>query len=1272
MKHLLLLTAIFFCGLQISNAQPGELDPSFGDNGIVKTEIGLGSPVIYSSSGIQALTQTNGSVYLVFRAGNFTLITKKHMDGSTDVTYGNNGFSVAALITPASAVMQTDGKIVVTGSVKGTTGSSSNQTDAALARFNTDGSLDKTFSGGIVSTESARTDAATCIAIQSDGKIVIAGWGEGDGFNGYILVARYNSDGSPDNTFGIGGVVINDLYNEDDKGETARSIAIRNDGKIVLLGNTSEGRILIRYNSDGSFDNTFNGNGKKPLNNSPGLNSLLIDSDEKMILAGSSWNGSDNDFAIFRFNADGSPDNTFDGDGAKTINFGYDDQASSMAFQLDGKIIIAGTTNNNTINFAIARCNTDGSPDNTFSGDGKQITDFGPSTSDYLNSIAVQKDGKIIVSGYTIKPGATSVAAARYNTDGTPDNSFNDNGTLSFIYSERGATVYKATAVQSDGKVIAAGYGWNGSNYDFVVVRYNIDGSLDKTFSDDGIQVTDFNSSNDYANAVVIQPDGKILAAGSAGNDFAIARYNTNGSPDNTFDLDGLKTTDFGLTESITKILLQADGKILACGSAILRYNADGSTDNSFNGNGRVPRGGSDLAIQNDGKIIISGDDKVTRYNIDGSIDVNFGDEGELDLINDESPLYDPDWDFHSKSILIQSDGKILIGGDYEFANREIYGEFAVMRLNADWSFDESFDEDGIVFTGFGNSSYATCMAIQSDNKIIAAGYSLWVGDNFSLVRYNPDGSLDTTFSGEGIQVTEASATNDRIHSIAISGNKLYAAGYGQFPGNFGIVARYLLDNEETQIPPVVTLSNPSHDTTYIGPLDIKLAATASDADGTISRVEFYSGETLLATERKLPYAWTWKNVTVGEYILTAKAYDNDSLVTTSAPVHITVVTNQPPVVSITSPADNTAYLTPATVFIKASAKDADGKIKKVEFYNGETLLGTDKYAGYGWHWNDVPPGDYILTAKAYDNYGDVSTSEAVHITVALNKAPTVSLITPANHQTFTAAANIHLEASAKDPDGAISKVVFYSGETILATERKVPYTFNWKNVEAGEYTLTAKATDNSGVEVTSAVVNISVIANVAPTVSIINPANEESFTAPATIEIKAIAKDADGTISKVEFYEGARLLRTERYLGYSWKWKEVAAGTYTITAKATDNLGAETISSPVTVIVESPEAPLARGKVSEALTRTNINAAISLKLSPNPVHNILNITAEGLEGNKTSILSVLSSSGALIKTMRTIIRSTQPLDVSSLAKGIYTIRIQSGDKIIYRKFVKL
>ena len=298
------------------------------------------------------------------------------------------------------------------------------------------------------------------------------------------------------------------------------------------------------------------------------------------------------------------------------------------------------------------------------------------------------------------------------------------------------------------------------------------------------------------------------------------------------------------------------------------------------------------------------------------------------------------------------------------------------------------------------------------------------------------------------------------------------------------------------------------------------------------------------------------------------------------------------PTVSLLAPANNASYVlsasTPTAVVVSASATASSGtKLTRVEFYAGTTLIGTATTNPPSISWANPPAGSHSLTAKAYDDTGAVTTSAARTITVsATNTAPTVSLSAPAKNAAFVSPATISISASASAPEtnDKIVKVEFYAGATLIGTGAAMAtgggYTLTWSNVAAGSYSLTARATDNQGAVTTSVPVNITVTAppNVAPSVSLTAPAAGSSYTAPAAITLTATAADSDGSIASVTFYNGATLIGTGAAMatggGYTLTWSNVAAGSYSLRARAVDNLGASADSAPVAVTVTDPPPP--------------------------------------------------------------------------------------------------
>jgi uncharacterized delta-60 repeat protein len=408
------------------------------------------------------------------------------------------------------------------------------------------GALDPTFgAGGKVLTDfGAGEEIASDLAIQSGGKIVAAGnFGPNEDALGDFALARYNPDGTLDPTFNGTGKVLTD-FSGSGSDDIASSVDVQSDGKIVVAGysyasGTSYDFALARYNPDGTLDPTFNGTGK-----------VLTD---------------------------------FSGSGS-------DDFASALAIQRDGKIVVAGysTASGTSYDFALARYNPDGTLDPTFNGTGKVLTDFGGSglSLDVASSVAIQPDGKIVGAGESrsdVSPTFSSFALARYNPDGTLDPTFNGTGRVLTDFSGPGSgEAVVAVAIQPDGKIVAAGNS-SGRSWDFALARYNPDGTLDPTFNGTGKVLTDFSGSGsyDFAHALAIQPDGKIVVAGESEpsgqsySDFALARYTSRGRLDRRFGASGKVLTNFLFRARAWALVIQPDGKIVAAGGfgfAMARY----------------------------------------------------------------------------------------------------------------------------------------------------------------------------------------------------------------------------------------------------------------------------------------------------------------------------------------------------------------------------------------------------------------------------------------------------------------------------------------------------------------------------------------------------------------------------------------------------------------------------------------------------------------------------------------------------------------------------
>lgn len=385
--------------------------------------------------------------------------------------------------------------------------------------------------------------------------------------SGQIALA---ADGDLDLTFGSGGKVVTDFNNSTD---WLSRIAVQPDGKIVAIGDThpSHKGALARYNPDGTLDATF-GNGGKVItaaNVRESAAGLLILPDGKIMISGSIDlpSSRDTSFALLRYNSDGSVDPTFGNGGTVTTNIGVeDDQAYAIALQSDGKIVAAGRrgiqfypTEQRKGNVALTRYNPGGSLDATFGNGGIVVNDFGQGLESYAISLMIQPDGRIIIAGES----SYEFLVARYNPNGTLDTTFGGSGfrLANFSSNWDGAT---DALLQPDGKIILVGWSVVNSPYDsFALARFNSDGSFDQSFGNGG-KVLMLDQGD--LNAAALQSDGKLIALGTSNSTFQLLRFNINGSLDATFGNGGTVTTSFGGTAAGSDLVFQADGKLVAGG----------------------------------------------------------------------------------------------------------------------------------------------------------------------------------------------------------------------------------------------------------------------------------------------------------------------------------------------------------------------------------------------------------------------------------------------------------------------------------------------------------------------------------------------------------------------------------------------------------------------------------------------------------------------------------------------------------------------------------
>ena len=801
MKKTFLLLSIFSTCISVMGQHA--LDSSFGNNGIVHTYFPPTENVSVSLAQ-QVIAHPDGSYFL--RTAN-NVLAHRLANGAIDLNYGENGYS-APFVSGGRAGLLPNGKIVIGGTTysngaydflfvcmnaDGTldktfaqrgkqiidfagvdqlndiaistegkivaVGSYNNNSGCAIARLNIDGTLDNSFSTDGKQT-SINIIGPSAVAISNADRIIVTGSSQGK-----AAVAAYLPNGEPDYSFGVNGVSTPPGM------QTAKRIAIQADGKIVLAAQSS----LFRLNTNGTLDNNFSGDGIQIIDSSlmDGLEDMVIDSQGGILVAGGKIINGRYLSRIARFTSAGVLDRSFADDGSRTIDLQvFATYPYSLAIQNDGRILVAGVhviSGNNSLKYFAARLNADGSLDNSMGDDGI-IIDYMNVGLTFFNASVVQPDGKIVCAGFArTQANEVDFLVARFNANGWLDTTFSHDGfvTIRFetvpYYTDYFTSLANAVALQPDGKIVVAGYsvtvtsaGVGNSNY--ALARLNADGSMDNSFSEDGKLTTDLFGGDDYAYSVAIQPDGKIVAAGSSAHpedpdnsDFSLVRYNADGTLDNSFSLDGKQSTDFStLYDRALKVLIQPDGKILLAGEAgwgldfgLARYRADGSPDDQFGSGG------------------------VT------SIDFQGGSDAASDAV-------------------LLSDGKFLVSGTSA-------GHFAVAKLQPNGFLDSSFAVHGekVVNLGYYMEG-CKGMAIQSNGSIVLGGSvndtSKSAKSDIAMVRLFPDGTIDNSFSFDDPSFADLPPQGKSIASINIHNGELYAVGTGTYIDRVGFILAVKLD----------------------------------------------------------------------------------------------------------------------------------------------------------------------------------------------------------------------------------------------------------------------------------------------------------------------------------------------------------------------------------------------------------------------------------------------------------------------------------------------
>ncbi len=801
----------------------GQLDSTFGVGGKLATSLLIRANDVQVVPGGGILLAGEG-----FNGNDFDLaILKLTSTGDIDETFGNRGLALANFFnltdTAHSVAIQGDGKILAAGNAN-----NAGQLDFAIARFNPDGTLDNTYDTDgkqtVEFTNGQSNEARDVKLDPTSGKAVVAGFAFNGGDHNFAI-ARLTTQGGLDTTFDTDGKVTTDFIGGGTSNDQANSVVVSSTGIITAGGfaTRADGKFdfaLAQYNSNGTLRAGFDTDGRVTTDFNRGtpsddkIGEIKLDSTGRIVAVGGTFEAGTpprEDFVMARYSANGAIDQTL-GDGGLIYASFYanlGDQATALDIDSSGRWVVGGFTYNEFRNFAIGRFSpTDASLDSTFGAGGRTVTDFTEfsGTLDDLTAVRSLSNGKTIVVGGDFNLSEV----AMYNSDGTLDNTFGILGKMST--SLLGGV--KDVQVLSDGSILIAGHAFNGNNDDLAILKLTATGNLDETFGNRGLASVDFSGQFDEATSLAIQTDGRILAAGStrsAGQfDFAVARFNTDGTLDTTYDTDGKQTVEFTNAQNNEAREVKLDpvtGKAVLAGYAfngnnrnfaIARLTTQGGLDTTFDTDGKVTTdfGGNfdeeaNSVVVSSTSIITAGgfaklangsfDFALAQYNSNGTLRSGFDTDGRVTTDFTRGTASND----RIGEIKLDSSGRIVaVGGTLESGTTPPREDFAMARYSANGAIDQTLGDGGLIYASFyaNLGDQATALDIDSSGRWVVGGFTYNGFKNFAIGRFSPtDASLDSTFGAGGRVVTdftELSGTRDTVTAVkSVTGGKTIVVG---------------------------------------------------------------------------------------------------------------------------------------------------------------------------------------------------------------------------------------------------------------------------------------------------------------------------------------------------------------------------------------------------------------------------------------------------------------------------------------------------------------
>lgn len=695
--------------------------------------------------------------------------------GMLDPTFGVGGKATLAFPAPSEDLVTASaidalGRIVVVG---GNTAFSAIE----VARFSPDGTLDASFGDygkRVLINEASQTPH---VAIDSMNRIVICG---GRGAYNNFGVIRLTPSGDLDLGFDGDGRAVVDFGGV----ATLSSVAVDSMDRVVLAGtlNGNAAFAVARLTSAGTLDSTFDGDGKITFDfgtgSSPAANSVAVDSLDRVIVAGIAYINSKYGFAVARLNSSGALDPSFDGDGEIHIPMGPNGgTASAVAIDSMDRVVVAGQAyeNNGDQNWAVARLTVSGVLDPTFDMDGKVIIDLG--SIDGVDNLAIDSLDRPVIVGYSDVAAPDDLVVARLTVSGAFDTTFDIDGKV-----QLGNLFYDPTnivvKVDSANRVQAIG---TSTSFDFDVVRMTTNGTIESSFGASGEATIDFNIGMAEAHGAAVDSQGRIIVAGYANNHPVVLRYLPDGQLDSTFGTGGKLTPNFGSQyDYVTSVAVDMTDRIILGGylgdgfhfsCVVARLTLAGNLDTTFDSDGLkvfniglVNEAVDAITIDQMDRIVVAGvtvtnpsaaeqDVFVARLTPAGELDSTFDTDGTQTIHLGPFNV--------TFCVEVDSLGRVIVGTTGTDGSSNF---LAAIRFTSTGAFDMSFDGDGIATIDLSPiAEWISGIAVDSQDRVIISGasYKTYYSTDCALVRLTNNGTLDTTFNGNGKVIFDYGAVYD-------------------------------------------------------------------------------------------------------------------------------------------------------------------------------------------------------------------------------------------------------------------------------------------------------------------------------------------------------------------------------------------------------------------------------------------------------------------------------------------------------------------------------